>query len=350
MVLYYKKVLRLCSRHGEGEAKFSNIFRLLAGDEIVVKLSATFWAYVSAILFACIIGFSFMFVKLSLRAAEPLDALAHRFAIAFLFAMLFLFFRKVRLSIHRDHMLPLFLLAVLNPFLYFLTQALGLVYLPASEAGIIQATLPIFTILFAAWFLKEKTTKKQKLSVVISVLGVMLIFFMNHVHFESGKWLGIALIGISTLTYAGYNVLGRKATGKLHMADMTYFMIFSGFVFFNAIAFGTHITEGTLSEYFSPLADPLYLISECYLGIMASFTTFFLSNFALSVLEASRFGVFTNLTTIVSIFSGTVFLHETLYLYHYIGALMVILGVVGLNVSSHMGRRIPKIASGSSSE
>jgi drug/metabolite transporter (DMT)-like permease len=297
-----------------------------------------FRAYLAAVLFSCIIGFSFLFVKLSLQEADPLDVLAHRFTIALFFSLPFLLFRKMKWSFRPRDLLLLILLSVLNPFFYFLTQALGLLYLPASEAGIIQALLPIFTILMASWFLKEKQTGLQKLAVSVSVLGVMFIFMMNNVHFGLVKWPGIVLIMVSTLTYAGYNVLGRKAAQSFRMEDMTCFMIFSGWISFNLISAGNHIASGTVAGYFTPLANPVYLISVSYLGILASFTTFFLSNFALKHMEAYRFGIFTNLTTIISIFAGTFFLHEQLFYYHYIGALMVIIGVIGVNILSPVER------------
>ena len=46
-------------------------------------------AYFAAILYAIIIGFSFIFTKISLMEASPLDTLAHRFTMAFLIAIIF---------------------------------------------------------------------------------------------------------------------------------------------------------------------------------------------------------------------------------------------------------------------
>ncbi|MCO7174900.1 DMT family transporter [Sporolactobacillus kofuensis] len=293
--------------------------------------SRTFLAYLSAILFSVIIGLSFMFVKLSITYADPLDVLADRFSIAFVFAMVVLVVRRIKLTLHWRDIGVLLPLALLNPCLYFLTQALGLVFLPASEAGIIQAMLPVFTLILAALFLRERTNGMQKAATAVSVLGVVLIFVMNGVHFQRAKWIGMSVLFISTFTYAGYNVRARTMAQKFRMVDMTYLMIFGGFLSFNGLAIGNHLIHGNLSDLFVPFTDPIALISILYLGIMASFTTFFLSNFALSELEASKFGVFTNLTTIISIFSGVLFLHEHLFYYHYIGALMVVLGVVGVN-------------------
>lgn len=308
-----------------------HIIKFNVGDGLVI-LSKRYFPYISAILFVSIIGFSLMFVKMAIRFANPLDILADRFTVAFIFSLIILFFTKIKLSIRWKDIFNLLPLVLLNPFVYFLTQALGLVYLPASEAGIIQAMIPIFTLLFAALFLKERTNWLQKLSVCLSVFGIIFIFIMTGAQFGYINWLGIILLLVSTLSHSGYNVLARTTTRHYKMTDITYLMVIIGFLLFNLMALASHLIHGTISKFFQPFLYPSFFVSILVLGIFASFTAFFLANFALSKIEASKFGVFTNLTTIIAVFSGAVFLHETLFYYHYIGAVLVILGVIGVNV------------------
>ncbi|MGI6645486.1 MAG: EamA family transporter [Limnochordia bacterium] len=56
-------------------------------------------------------------------------------------------------------MLPL---ALLYPVLFFGLQTAGLVYATSVEGGIISATSPIFTLILATVFLKEKSTPWQR--------------------------------------------------------------------------------------------------------------------------------------------------------------------------------------------
>lgn len=52
-------------------------------------------AYAAAIAYASIIGFSFLFVKIALESANPIDLLAHRFTVSFAAALLlYPFLRK----------------------------------------------------------------------------------------------------------------------------------------------------------------------------------------------------------------------------------------------------------------
>jgi len=74
-----------------------------------------------------------------------------------------------------------------------------------------------------------------------------------------------------------------------------------------------------------------FLVAILYLGVFSSLGTSFLSNYALSKIEASKMSVFNNLATLITIFAGVMILHETLQYFHIIGAAIIIIGVIGTN-------------------
>ncbi|MGG2092165.1 DMT family transporter [Bacillus sp. S13(2024)] len=288
-------------------------------------------AYAAAILYTFIIGFSFMFVKLTFTVTGPLDTLAHRFTISILVASIPVIFGFVKLNITFKNMLSILPVAILYPALFFTFQAFGLVYTSSSEAGIIQATIPIFTLVCASYFLKERTTIWQKISLLLSVSGVIYIFAMKGFGSHSTSFIGVILILLSALSSAGYNVLARKMTKQFRLIDVTYMMTTIGFVCFNTLSIGNHIAAGTMNQFFQPFTSPLFLVSILYLGILSSLLTAFLSNYALSIMEASKMSVFSNVSTLITMFTGVIFLQEDLAYYHIIGAVMIILGVLGTN-------------------
>lgn len=288
-------------------------------------------AYFAALLYAFIIGFSFMFVKIALTVASPMDTLAHRFTIAFLAASLALLARQVRLDICSKDFLAILPLATLYPALFFAFQAFGLTCTSSSEAGIIQASVPIFTLVLATYFLKEYSTKWQKLSTVLSVAGVIYIFVMKGFAPELTNTRGIILILLSAFSAACYNVLARNLTRRYSLAVLTYIMATLGMITFNGIAIIQHIIDNTLVHYFSPFANRNFLVSTIYLGVLSSLGTSFLSNYALSKMEAAKMSVFNNLATLITILVGVIFLHEELQYFHIIGASVIIIGVIGTN-------------------
>ncbi|BAH45407.1 MULTISPECIES: DMT family transporter [Brevibacillus] len=290
-------------------------------------------AILAALLNAGITGLSFLFLKMALAVTNPVDTLAHRFTVAFIVASIPILFGWIKLSIKPKDMLTIIPLAMLYPILFFTLQAFGLVYTTSSEAGIIQATVPIFTMVMAAFFLGESSTWLQKLSTLLSVGGVVYIFAMKGLGVSSGSGssIGTILILLSAFSLAGYSVLARKMTKSFHYIDMTYMVALLGFLFFNGWSVIRHSAEGTLSTYFVPFASSTFIISIVFLGILSSLMTSFMTNFALSKMEASKLSVFNNLSTLVTIVAGVIFLQEQLAYYHLIGAVMIIIGVIGTN-------------------
>lgn len=294
-------------------------------------------AYISALLYSFIIGFSFMFVKLALTITSPLDTLAHRFTVAFIAANIPVIFGFVKLNISFKNILALLPLAIFYPALFFAFQAFGLVYTNSSEAGIIQAAIPIFTMILASYFLKEYTNTWQKTSVFISVVGVIYIFIMNGIGAYETNFIGVILILLSALSSACYNVLARKMTKKFKLMDLTYTMTAIGFISFNLIAIVSHINKGTTTVYFKPFTNSTFLISILYLGLLSSLLTALLLNYSLSYIEAAKISVFSNLSTLITIIAGVVFLHEQIAYYHIVGTLMIVLGVIGTNFLEKKG-------------
>lgn len=288
-------------------------------------------AYLAAILYALIIGLSFLFTKIALTVTNPMNILAHRFTISFIAASIPVLFGWIKLNIKGKDMLSILPLALFYPTLFFAFQAFGLVYISSSEAGIVQATVPVFTMILAAVFLKENISFLQKISLLLSVCGVIYIFLMKGIELKSTSFFGIALIVLSALSSACYSVLARKASKKYRLMDLTYIMIVIGFLSFNTISASDYIIHGTFADYFKPFTKPLFLISVLYLGILSSLITSLLTNYSLSKIDATKMSVFSNLSTLITMLAGVIFLHEELKSYHVIGAIMIIIGIIGTN-------------------
>lgn len=287
--------------------------------------------YIAAVSFAIIIGLSFLFTKVSLDLAEPLDILAHRFTISFVVIMIPILFKWVKVNYNPERIKKIVPLAVLYPILFFGFQTFGLQYATSSEAGILLASAPIFTLILATYFLKEKTNTLQKISVLVSVSGVLYILIMKGSNLDIGNTRGIILLILSALCMAGYNVIARKLSREFTIVELTFVMITVSFLVFNSLSLGKHLINGTVSAFFSPFRNLNFLISILYLGVLSSLVTFLLTNYILSKIEASKMSVFANLGTVISIIAGVVFLNESIYYYHIIGSILIVGGVVGTN-------------------
>lgn len=288
-------------------------------------------AYLAALSMSVIIGFSFLTNKISLDTASPWAILAHRFTFAFLalLALKILGFMKFRLT--RKEVLAILPLSLFYPLLFFSLQLLGLQKVYSSEAGIIQAMTPLLTMILATLILKEKTKRMQKLFMLVSLSGVVYISLMKGAEISFESLTGYGLLLLSSLSSAMNLVLIRKLVKNHSFMKLTSVAITTGFILFNLINLTLHLMEGNIMRYFSPLKTPSFLLGVLFLGVLSTLGTSLLSNFALSRLEASRMSIFNHLGTVISIFAGVLLLHEHLRYYQVIGALLIIIGVIGTN-------------------
>jgi drug/metabolite transporter (DMT)-like permease len=239
--------------------------------------------------------------------------------------------QKVKLSYDRRKVVRILPLALFYPLLFFGFQTFGLQYILSSEAGILLAASPIFTLLLASLFIKEKTNSRQKLSVFLSVGGVIFVLVQSGPNLNLNNVKGISLILLSALSIACYNVLARVLTREFTNLELSYLMIFLGFIGFNLLSLGQHLQSGTLSAFLAPLKSLPFLAATLYLGVLSTALTSLLTNYVLTHIKAAKMSVFANLGTLITVLAGIVFLKEKLFYYHFLGSLLIVAGVLGTN-------------------
>ena len=290
-------------------------------------------AYLAALSFSTIIGFSFLFTKVALGFASPLTNLAHRYTVAAIVLFILQQNKLIQVKLSKEDILSILPMSLFYPILFFMFQSFALQYISSSEAGILQALVPIITLILASVFLKEKTTFIQKFFLCLSVAGVIYIFLSKGANLgvETGI-LGFMLMLGSVFSNAINNILSKYKGGQYRAIDLTVVVILVGFLVFNSLSLVTHFLSGNLMSYFEPLGHLSYLISILYLGILASIVTASLSIYAIVRLGASTVSVFGNLGTVLTIVAGAVILQEPIYSYHLLGASMIIAGILGMNL------------------
>lgn len=288
-------------------------------------------AYLGALLYALIVGFSFLFSKIAMiHTSSVLDFLANRFFIAFIFILGYIVIFKKKLDYKNKGIIRLIPLAIASPMLFSAMQAYGLKYSSSSEAGIILATIPIFTMILASYYLGEKTNRLQKISIIFSVSGVIFIM-LNKGNIEMESMKGFVFLLISSLSFSVYSVIGRKMTREYTNTELSLVMMSVSFIFFGTLAFINALRTGDIGRLITPYYNRQFIISILYLGVLSTLGTSALTNYVLSKIEASKMVVFSNLGTVISIIAGYVFLGEKIYYYHIVGSVMIILGIIGTN-------------------
>jgi drug/metabolite transporter (DMT)-like permease len=288
-------------------------------------------AIISGIGSSIIFGLSFLFTSNALKTISPFQLLAYRFLIAALLLLFLRLFKLIKINLKGKNIKPLLLLSLVLPGLSFTFETYGLNYSTSSEAGLMISLIPIMVTIMAYFFIGEKTTPVQMGFIGLSVGGVILIVLLKSTLSLSGDIKGILFLLGAVTAGAAYNIQSRKSSEKFSPVEITYVMMWFGTILFNTIAIIQLSASGNLLNYFKPFENPATLASLLYLGILSSVLAFFLLNFMLSKMSASRSALFGNITTIVAIVVGVFINHEPFYWYHIVGSVMILVGIWGVN-------------------
>lgn len=287
--------------------------------------------YLAATISCTIFGLSFLFSKRVLTVASPLALVAFRFLMAFIIMSGLIMVKVFKVNYKSKHIKELIILSLAEPVVYFIFETYGIRETSTSIAGLMLALIPIAVTILGAFFLKEIPTTRRTIFILISVSGVGLIAIMSNSGNEGNSMLGIGLL-LGAVTAAGFfNIISRKASKHFTPFEITYFMMFVGALFFNIMWIADLLINRRISTYFDPLRSLKFVISILYLGVLSSIVAYSLINYTLSKIQASRSAVFSNLSTIVSIVAGVIFLKESFHFYDFIGSVLILIGLWGTN-------------------
>ena len=239
----------------------------------------------------------------------------------------------------------MFLLGFTQPILYFIFETYGIKNASSSIAGVVISLIPITVALSSAFFLKEKPTVIQWVFIIISVLGVVMIVLFGQNGSGSVNAVGIVCLLFAVLSATSFSLLSRKLSTQFSPFELTYFMMGMGAITFTGICVVQQLIKGNWGAFFAPLGNSQFIVSLLYLGIISSIIAFSCINYALSKREASKTAIFANLTTIVSVIAGVLFLKEDFRFFQVIGSVLIIVGVWGTNTAKSklpaISHRIP---------
>lgn len=298
--------------------------------------------HIAGVIYATIFGFTFMFSKVALTYVIPIGLIAYRFLAAIIVLEVLRWLKVIHIRFEKKHFKHLFLVALFQPILYFLFETFGIRLTTSGEAGMMIALIPIFVTILSSIILKEAPKKIQIFFILLSVSGVLFIQVMKSSSGLDVNLWGLLLLLGAVISAALFNIASRNASKTLKPYEITYFMMLGGAIVFNTMYLIQLAFESRITDYVMNLSHIELLVPILYLGVIASIGGFFLVNFALSKIPAHVSSIYANLSTIVAIIAGAWLLQEKLYYYHFIGALMIIIGVYG-TVRFNMGIEKKKI-------
>jgi drug/metabolite transporter (DMT)-like permease len=285
---------------------------------IVILLPIIFWA------------FAFPFIKIGLEELSPINLTIMRlFTVCVIFLLFIVILPRKFTPLRKKDIPPLFLLGFLGVVIYHLGLNYGEVYMSASAASLIIATIPVFTVIFATLLLREQVTKKIAVGVPLSLSGVIIISLTG----TSGDPFEITYVSaavavlISALVGAGYTIAGKKMLQRYSALSLTvYAFLFGclGLLPFLSTSLVTEVASLSWRGWGAVL----------FLAVLPTVVGYILWYVALEIKTASEISVFLYFIPVLSTLISYFLFYEQITWMFLLGGIFVIMGLIIVNTKN----------------
>ena len=209
---------------------------------------------------------------------------------------------------------------VLGYYFASLLDFSALTYISAQLDRLILLTYPFFVVLFGALFFSRKVTPLMVASLIISYLGIALIFWRDFALEGDNVLLGSALVFGSAIAYAAYQIMAKPLIDKL------------GAQLFTSIAMSAAgpavIAHFLLTHPVGALAVNGHgMLLMLAIGTFATVVPAYCISAAIGLVGPERTAIIGNVSPIVTVSLAIGVLGERFTLWHAAGTTMVLLGV-----------------------
>jgi drug/metabolite transporter (DMT)-like permease len=266
-------------------------------------------------------SFSFVWVKIAYLAYGPLTVIFFRLIISVGLLFIFSFFvRRLQKLARKDYTIFL-LLALFEPFLYFMGESYGLLYVSSTVAAVIVATIPLFAPITAWYFFKERLSLMNIAGLFISFLGVCLVILNNDLSFSASP-KGVMLEFMAVFAAIGYSTVLRKLAFRYNTFTIIFYQNFIGIFMF--LPFWSIFEAGDFMN--TPFHWQAFR-AIVLLSVFASTFAFILFTYSVRSIGINRSNMFVNLIPVfVAIFAWFI-LGDQLTVQKFIGITVVICGL-----------------------
>jgi drug/metabolite transporter (DMT)-like permease len=268
---------------------------------------------------------NFVFGRLVSTSIEPMQLSFFRwfFVLVILMPYILLHYKNILSVFKKKYILIITFgalgIAGFNTFLYY-----GLQTTTATNALLINSSIPIFIIVLSSLIFRTKITKLQLTGVIISTLGVMYLILkgeishISQLEFTSGDlWIIAACVD-----WALYTVLLKHKPKELNSFEFFGLTNLIG----TSILYCLFLYQG-YSFNLDFLENEKVLYSLIYIVIFPSILAFYFWNISTVEVGVNKAGQFTHLMPIFGAILAYLFLGEVLKSYHLVGISLIGLGI-----------------------
>lgn len=263
---------------------------------------------------------SFPALKLAFEVYDPMVVIFGRMFVASLCLLVVLKdFRS--LAYQPGDWKKLLFMAVCEPGLYFVFEAMALENTEATQAGMICAMLPLMVAVAARFYLKERFSRRTGIGFALAVAGAVILSLAAEATGNApNPMLGNFYEFMAMVCATGYMIMLKDLSSRYSPWFLTMIQAFVGSLFFFPLLF--------LPSTVPPAGlDPFGVGAIIYLGIFVTVGGYGLYNVGMSKIPAAQASAFVNLIPVFTLIMSWGILGETLNMTQYAASALVLFGV-----------------------
>ena len=223
----------------------------------------------------------------------------------------------------KNNLLLFFILGFTSVGIFSAFTYNALNYTQVINASLFNTAIPVSIILVCFLLKIEKTNIFQISGLIVSVLGILAIItrldlnILLTLNFNKGDiYMVIAII-----SWGIYSAFLKKKTFDISLLSLVHVVCTFGLIILLP-AFLFEIAQGKTTEINSNLIFILL-----YIAIFPSIGSYYCWAGAVSIIGANRAGIFLSLIPLFSTIFAMIFFNEKFLFFHFIGSVLIILGL-----------------------
>lgn len=269
-------------------------------------------------------GPSFLFIKVALQSFPPITVALIRVGVAAFLLFIVLKIKNIKLPKFSEVWKNFSLAALFQSAIPFTLFAVGEQYIHSSLAAILNGTTPLFTLIFAHFFIaNDRMTKAKTIGATIGFCGLFMLVFPSLVGAHATA-LGVFAVLIAAISYGVAFVYTKKFIRGYAPLAVTTLQLFLSTLMLLPLALMEH-------PFAISHVTPAALGSVLGLAVFGTAMAFAVYYKIMEQSSATYASMVTYITPVFGIILGAVILGEKLAWNSYIGCAMVLTGVMFAN-------------------
>ena len=279
---------------------------------------------VTLLTIAVIWALNFSVVKASLSEIDIYSFNAIRFILAAGLIWGIMLFRGVNVHIPKSDWLPLLGIGLIGNVLYQWLFIVGIDLTLSANAAVMLGTIPIWIAIFSHLFTDEKMTRLKAIGVVLAFSGVAAIVGggSNPISLVSDTFRGDLIIVCAAVTWAVFTIRSKQFLKRYTALQFSGIMTLIGAVVLTGLAFFRAESTDWID-----VSIPAYG-GMIYSGMLSIGLAYLIWNNGIVNVGPVKTSVYQNLVPVLGLFFGIILLNESLSPLQYIGAAIVVTGIV----------------------